>query len=99
MQFSIEGSNLFMKKTGFEGLMKTSPYVFTLVVVEENEIINEAPLQVQPLLKDFTDVIPDDMPLGLPAMRDIQHCIDFIPGSAIPNRPAYRMNLKEFAEL
>ncbi|GJV05059.1 RNA-directed DNA polymerase [Tanacetum coccineum] len=98
-QTHAEGSNLFMKKTGFEGLMKTSPYVFTLVVVEENEIISEAPLQVQPLLREFADVIPDDIPPGLPAMRDIQHCIDFIPGFAIPNRPAYRMNPKEFAEL
>ncbi|GJR41321.1 reverse transcriptase domain-containing protein [Tanacetum coccineum] len=56
------GSNLFVKKTNFEGLVKTSPYVFTLVVVEENNIISEAPLQVQPLLKEFTDVIPDDIP-------------------------------------
>nr|GEV58485.1 reverse transcriptase domain-containing protein [Tanacetum cinerariifolium] len=35
-----EGSNLFMEKNGFEELMKTSPYVFTLVVVEDNEIIS-----------------------------------------------------------
>ncbi|GJY87489.1 reverse transcriptase domain-containing protein [Tanacetum coccineum] len=98
-QTHAEGSNLFMKKTGFEGLMKTSPYVFTIVAVEENEIINEAPLQVQPLLREFTNVIPNDIPPRLPAIRDIQHCIDFILGSAIPNRPAYRMNLKEFAEL
>nr|GFA54453.1 hypothetical protein [Tanacetum cinerariifolium] len=62
-QTQAEGSNLFMKKTGFEGLMKTSPYVFTLMVVEENEIISEAPLQVQPLLREFADVIPDDIPL------------------------------------
>ncbi|GJY21542.1 reverse transcriptase domain-containing protein, partial [Tanacetum coccineum] len=94
-----DGSNLFMKKTDFEGLVKTSPYVFTLVVVEENAIISEAPLQVQSLLKEFADVISDDIPPRLAAMRDIQHCIDFIPGSAIPNRPAYRMNSKEFAEL
>ncbi|GJZ53315.1 reverse transcriptase domain-containing protein [Tanacetum coccineum] len=98
-QTRAEGSNLFMKKTDFEGLVKTSPYVFALVVVKENEIISEAPLTVQPLLKEFTDVIPNDIPLGLPAMRDIQHCIDFILGSTIPNRPAYRMNPKEFAEL
>ncbi|GKA63901.1 reverse transcriptase domain-containing protein [Tanacetum coccineum] len=63
-QTQAEGSNLFMKKTDFEGLMKTSPYVFTLVVVEENEIISEAPLQVQPLLREFADVIPDDIPPG-----------------------------------
>nr|GEX39167.1 hypothetical protein [Tanacetum cinerariifolium] len=54
-QTQAEGSNLFMKKTGFEEFMKTSPYVFTLVVVEENEIISEAPLQVQPLLREFAD--------------------------------------------
>nr|GEU94551.1 retrovirus-related Pol polyprotein from transposon TNT 1-94 [Tanacetum cinerariifolium] len=28
---------------------------------------------------EFADVIPDDIPPGLPAIRDIQHCIDFIP--------------------
>nr|GEZ12561.1 reverse transcriptase domain-containing protein [Tanacetum cinerariifolium] len=93
------GFNLFMNKTNFEGLVKTSPYVFTLVVIEENEIISETPVQVQPLLKEFADVIPNAIPYGLPAMRDIQHCIDFIPGFAIPNTPAYRMNPKEFAEL
>ncbi|GJS04831.1 RNA-directed DNA polymerase [Tanacetum coccineum] len=32
-------------------------------------------------------------------MRYIHHCLDLIPGSTIPNRPAYRMNPKEFAEL
>ncbi|GKB56856.1 reverse transcriptase domain-containing protein [Tanacetum coccineum] len=66
---------------------------------QENEIISEAPLQVQPLLREFADVIPNDIPHGLSAMRDIQHCIDFIPCSVIPIRPAYRMNPKEFAEL
>ncbi|GKD05384.1 reverse transcriptase domain-containing protein [Tanacetum coccineum] len=45
-QTQAGGSNLFMKKIDFEGLVKTIPYVFTLVVVEENEIISEAPLQV-----------------------------------------------------
>ncbi|GJZ72950.1 putative reverse transcriptase domain-containing protein [Tanacetum coccineum] len=54
-QTQAKGSNLFMKKTDFKGLVKTSPYVFTLVVVEENKIISEAPLQVQPLLKEFAD--------------------------------------------
>ncbi|GKB82927.1 reverse transcriptase domain-containing protein, partial [Tanacetum coccineum] len=72
--------------------MKTSPYVFTLVVVEENKLISEATLQVQPLLRKFAYVILDDIPPGLPAMREI-------PDSAIPNRPAYQMNPKEFVEL
>nr|GEZ73073.1 reverse transcriptase domain-containing protein [Tanacetum cinerariifolium] len=55
-------------------------------------------LKKKTLLKEFADAISGDVPPGLPAMRDIQHCIDFIPGFAIPSRPAYRMNPKEFAE-
>ncbi|GJX98027.1 putative reverse transcriptase domain-containing protein, partial [Tanacetum coccineum] len=66
---------------------------------EEDKIITEAPLQVQPLLREFADMIPNDLPPGLSAMRDIQHCIDFIPGFVILNGPAYRMNPKEFAKL
>ncbi|GJV21088.1 RNA-directed DNA polymerase [Tanacetum coccineum] len=50
------------------------------------------------LLGEFADVIPDDIPPGLLDMRHIQHCIDFIPGSVNPKRPAYRMNPKEFTE-
>nr|GEV49502.1 RNA-directed DNA polymerase [Tanacetum cinerariifolium] len=74
----VEGSNLFMKKTSFEGLMKTSPYVFTFVVVKENQIISEAPLQVQPFLREFADVIPDDIPSGLP-----DDLLDQLHGSTI----------------
>ncbi|GJU25722.1 RNA-directed DNA polymerase [Tanacetum coccineum] len=98
----------FDRKTQHDGFQNTYNFKkdgvnITLVpfdsLVEENEIISEAPLHVQPLLREFADVIPDDIPPGLPAIRDIQHCINFIPDSAILNRPAYQMNPKEFTEL
>nr|GEZ22073.1 reverse transcriptase domain-containing protein [Tanacetum cinerariifolium] len=53
----------------------------------------------QPMLKEFVDVIPDYIPHGLPAIRDIQHCIEFISGLVIPNRPTYPINSREFVEL
>ena len=54
---------------------------------------------LQPMLQEFQDVIPEEIPHGLPPMRGIQHCIDFVPGAVIPNKAAYRMNPKEFEEL
>nr|GFC19875.1 reverse transcriptase domain-containing protein [Tanacetum cinerariifolium] len=47
----------------------------------------------------FQDVFSNDIPTSLPLMRDIQNCIDFILGSTILNKPAYRMHPKEFEEL
>ena len=37
----------------------------------------------------------EEMPIGLPPIRGIEHQIDFIPGAAIPNRPVYRTNPSE----
>nr|GEX07647.1 hypothetical protein [Tanacetum cinerariifolium] len=70
-QTQAAGSNLFMKKTYFEGLVKTNPYMFNLVVVEENKIISKAPLQVQPLLKEFADTILLDESKGVYGASEI----------------------------
>uniref|UniRef100_A0A2N9GIU8 Uncharacterized protein n=1 Tax=Fagus sylvatica TaxID=28930 RepID=A0A2N9GIU8_FAGSY len=41
--------------------------------------------------QEFEDVLPEEVPYGLPPIRGIEHQIDFIPGASIPNRPAYRI--------
>uniref|UniRef100_A0A251TRQ2 RNA-directed DNA polymerase n=1 Tax=Helianthus annuus TaxID=4232 RepID=A0A251TRQ2_HELAN len=75
------------------------PLLYTLMIVEQNNPTGDVPGEVQPLLDEFKEVFPDEIPAGLPLIRDVQHCIDFVPGAVIPNRPAYRMNPKEFEEL
>ncbi|GJT81579.1 hypothetical protein Tco_1055921 [Tanacetum coccineum] len=66
------------------------------LVMEESrsQIMEHNPL-VRIILEDFKDVIPKEIPTGLPPMREVQHCIDFVPSSVLPNKTAYRMNLKE----
>ena len=44
-------------------------------------------------------MFPFDIPPGLPPKRPIQHKIDVIPGSILPNKPAYRMNPQETYEI
>ena len=44
-------------------------------------------------------MIPNDVLSGLPPITGIEHQIDFVPGTTIPNQPTYRSNLDETKDL
>jgi hypothetical protein len=62
---------------------------------EVGEILEEA----KGLVEGFADVFPAELPDELPPLCDIQHQIDLVLGSCLPNRPHYRMSPKEHEEL
>ncbi|XP_038979221.1 uncharacterized protein LOC120109561 [Phoenix dactylifera] len=59
----------------------------------------EPPAEVLPLLAEFSDLMPDDLPRELPPRRAIDHQIQLVPGAVPPARPPYRMSPMELAEL
>ncbi|GJY82552.1 putative nucleotidyltransferase, ribonuclease H [Tanacetum coccineum] len=82
----------------FQDELQMGDDVFVLIgkeVAKDSEI----PKAMIPLLKEFSDVFPDELPDGLPPLRDIQHHIDLEHGSQLPNRPHYRMSPGEHEEL
>ncbi|GJZ98575.1 putative nucleotidyltransferase, ribonuclease H [Tanacetum coccineum] len=94
-----ETKNQLLSRVAFMAEIPTPVEVFALVMMESNQDEFQVPLQVIPILEEFADVVPKKLPSGLPLMRDIQHCIDFIPGTTIPHKAAYRMNPREHDEL
>ena len=93
----------FAKTSEIKRAMFTNQPMIVLVYKEAflstNDIDSVLPSPVVSLLQEFKDVVPKEIPHGLPPIRGIEHQIDFVPGASIPNRPAYRTNPEETKEL
>ncbi|WZZ08421.1 hypothetical protein YC2023_094347 [Brassica napus] len=74
-------------------------FIYKESLLTTTNIAPEYPSELVNLLQEYQDVFPEDSPNGLPPVRGIEHQIDFVPGSTLPNRPAYRTNPVETKEL
>ena len=72
---------------------------YALIPRKYKEGSSEIPLEVSNLLSEFGDIISDNIPEGLPPVRQISHQIDLIPGASFPNKAAHRMTPTETEEL
>ena len=66
---------------------------------EPQEGKREMNRDIQALLKEFTDVFPEELPDRLPPERTVNHEIDLEPGGTPPSRPAFRLPKPHLDEL
>ena len=62
---------------------------FALVVKEEVTPPVEMPKKMRPLFEEFKGVVHDELPEGLPPIRDISYHNDLIPKASLLNLPHY----------
>ena len=67
-----------------------------VLVPKEASISENVPDPVQPLIEKFSDIVSNELPFGLPPLRDIHHHIDLVPGASFLNLPHYHMSPKEY---
>lgn len=75
---------------------KDSDGIWAIVQTDNHDTFKEntsTPL-IQKLLESYPKVTRE--PTSLPPLRDIQHQIDFVHSSTLPNLPHYRMSPKEY---
>jgi hypothetical protein len=98
-----EKFNYFAKKSEIKRALFSHQPLIVLMYKEAllctNDLVGALPSDIISLLQEFEDVLPEEVPYGLPPIRGIEHQIDFKPGASIPNRPAYRSNPEETKEL
>ena len=59
----------------------------------------EIPEEIAPVLAEFRDVMPPELPKRLPPRRAIDHQIELVPGSTPPAKAPYGMSPLELKEL
>ncbi|GJS23226.1 putative reverse transcriptase domain-containing protein [Tanacetum coccineum] len=70
-----------------------------IVTVKENkDKSKEKRLENVPIVQDFLEVFPEDLP-GLPSVRQVEFQIDLVPGAALVARAPYRLARSEMEEL
>ena len=85
-------SEIRLKKCCRKGYRVYAGHVLEAV---ENETIR---LEEYPILQEFRDVFPDEIP-GLPPKRDIEFTIELVPRAALVSKTTCKMSTPEMLDL
>ena len=75
-------------------------HVFFSIVPKDGKVeVEEVPTKVTDLLREFPDIVSDNVLDGLPPVRKISDKMDLIPRASFPNKTAHKMKPAESEEL
>ena len=101
-----EVSNTILFMSGKELLTemekKEDPQFFVVRkprVVLTSTRVDDLSEEIQELLKEFVDIVVEELPHSLSPMRSVSHHIDLILGASFPNKAAYRLTPQENEEV
>ncbi|XP_057855141.2 uncharacterized protein LOC131064857 [Cryptomeria japonica] len=57
------------------------------------------PEEVEEMFRKYKDIVVEEFPRTLPPIREISHCIDFIPAATLPNKTTYKMTPQQNEEV
>ncbi|PKI77506.1 hypothetical protein CRG98_002112 [Punica granatum] len=93
---SMGGETKLLSLARFEEEVDESQLVYVLIGKEVAAEVS-VPTTAAPVVAEFVDIFPNELPYGLPPLRDIQHGIDLERGAVLPTH--YRMSLRQHEEL
>ena len=96
---TTESTSNLLTYRDLHGALEHLDVVFVLLNIEPDKTGVEILELAKPLLSEFSEVFPSELPNTLPPLRDIQHHIDLVPGASLPHLPHYRMSPMEYEEL
>ena len=73
-------------------------YLATLIEMKQDKYV-EVSDAVAGLLREFTDVMPLELPKTFPPWRAVDHRIELVPRSKPPSKAPYKMSPTELAEM
>ena len=91
--------SLITAKAFSQDVEKGASFVILATKKITKEFNTVIPPEVTPVISEFADVFPEDLPDKLPPMRDIQRAVDLVSRANLADLPHYRMYLTEHTEL
>lgn len=80
--------------------LKKNDVCFTMIPNKPSKKIEDnVPEEIDKLLNEYSDIISNNVPDGLPPKRSIDHCMNLIPGASLLNKAPHRLTPTENQEL